>query len=160
VPAHDQQGPPVMIHPPILLGGAILGGLLLDYCLPRHRRGLRLPDGARRALAAGLVAGGGTFVALAMIELARAGTSAPTFKPSTALVTRGIYARTRNPIYLGALLVYPGLALFFTSPGMLLLWPVVMLVLEQGVVRREERYLERLFGEAYRRYRARVARWL
>jgi protein-S-isoprenylcysteine O-methyltransferase Ste14 len=58
------------------------------------------------------------------------------------------------------MLALVGLAIAFDS-----LWPLVTLVpfalvIRYGVVAREEAYLERTFGEVYRRYRARVRRWL
>jgi protein-S-isoprenylcysteine O-methyltransferase Ste14 len=89
-----------------------------------------------------------------------AGTNIPPSLPTTALVTDGIYTRTRNPFYLGSTLVYCGLAVAAGS-----LWAIVLLVpllwvINVGVIAREERYLERRFGEAYRTYKGRVRRWV
>jgi protein-S-isoprenylcysteine O-methyltransferase Ste14 len=80
--------------------------------------------------------------------------------PTTTIVDTGPYRFTRNPIYLGIFLGLVGLAIAFDS-----LWPLVTLVpftlvIRYGVVAREEAYLERKFGHAYRRYRSRVRRWL
>ena len=58
------------------------------------------------------------------------------------------------------MLVYFGLAIVLTSVWVLLLLIPVLLILQRGVVEREEAYLERQFGEAYRKYKARVPRWL
>jgi protein-S-isoprenylcysteine O-methyltransferase Ste14 len=57
-------------------------------------------------------------------------------------------------------LIYLGVVCATASLGALVLLPVVILVMEFGVIRREERYLEHRFGEAYRAYKARVRRWL
>jgi protein-S-isoprenylcysteine O-methyltransferase Ste14 len=57
-------------------------------------------------------------------------------------------------------LIYLGVVCATASLGALVLLPVVILVMEVGVIRREERYLERRFGEAYRAYKSRVRRWL
>jgi len=55
---------------------------------------------------------------------------------------------------------YFGLAIVLTSAWMLLLLIPVLVILQRGVVEREEAYLEGKFGEAYRKYQARVPRWL
>lgn len=80
--------------------------------------------------------------------------------PSAALVTRGPYRFTRNPMYVGLALLYTGTALGFGLSWSLLLLPVVMMSVYHLVIIREERYLERKFGAAYTRYKAQVRRWL
>jgi len=75
-------------------------------------------------------------------------------------VTTGPFRWSRNPLYLAILIIYVGTTLVVDA-----LWPFVLLVplialLEWGVIRREERYLARTFGEPYEAYRARVRRWL
>ena len=67
---------------------------------------------------------------------------------------------TRNPIYIGFVLAYFGLAIILTSLWVLLLLIPVLVILQRGVVEREEAYLGRQFGDAYRKYQARVPRWL
>ena len=99
-------------------------------------------------------------MAAGMRRFAAAGTSVPTVRPSTALVTTGIYAWTRNPIYLGLTAIYAGLAIASNAWWAVLLLLPVLVILQVGVVSREERYLERRFGDAYRDYRTRVRRWL
>ena len=58
------------------------------------------------------------------------------------------------------LTTFPGLAIMLTSLWVLLLLIPVLIILQRGVVAPEEAYLERQFGEAYRKYKARVPRWL
>lgn len=89
-----------------------------------------------------------------------AGTSVLPVRPSTALVVAGPYRLTRNPMYLGMLLLYAGIACWLGLVWPLLLAPLLVWVMQRAVIQREERYLERKFGEAYRQYRARVRRWL
>jgi protein-S-isoprenylcysteine O-methyltransferase Ste14 len=67
---------------------------------------------------------------------------------------------TRNPIYLGMVLGLIGLAIAFNSLWLLMTLVPFALVIRYGVITREEAYLERKFGDGYRRYRARVRRWL
>lgn len=82
------------------------------------------------------------------------------FKPATKLVTSGIYGWTRNPMYLGMALIYAGIAILFDSILALALLPLVLAIIQTNVIAREEVYLERRFGDAYRDYKRRVRRWI
>jgi protein-S-isoprenylcysteine O-methyltransferase Ste14 len=81
-------------------------------------------------------------------------------RPARQLVITGPYRRSRNPMFVGFVGLYLGLALMLNMAWPLVLLPVVILLLNATVVRHEERYLERLFGASYRDYCARVPRWL
>ena len=96
----------------------------------------------------------------AIDTMTRAGTNVPTNRPTTAIVESGPYRFTRNPIYLGMFGGLIGLGIAFDNPWLLLLMVLFALVIRYGVVAREEAYLERMFGDAYRGYRRRVRRWL
>src|SRR5262249_44808441 len=80
--------------------------------------------------------------------------------PTTALVVDGIYGRTRNPLYLGGTLVYLGLSVAAGSLWSIVLMVPLLWVINVGVIAREERYLERKFGDVYRAYKRRVRRWV
>ena len=71
-------------------------------------------------------------------------------------MTSGIHGWTRNPIYLGMFLVYGGIGIAARSPWTLVLTLPLAITIRYGVVAREEAYLERRFGDAYRDYKARV----
>ncbi len=88
------------------------------------------------------------------------GTTPNPYKPTTAIVTSGPYQITRNPMYLSMALFYLGLTLIFNALWPLLLFPLILVVMTYGVIRREERYLERKFGEVYVDYKSRVRRWI
>jgi protein-S-isoprenylcysteine O-methyltransferase Ste14 len=79
---------------------------------------------------------------------------------STVLVRDGLYRVTRNPIYIGLILLYFGLSIVLTSVWVLLLLVPAVIVLHRGVVKREEDYLDWKFGEDYRYYVRQVPRWL
>jgi protein-S-isoprenylcysteine O-methyltransferase Ste14 len=149
----------VAIKPPFLFLGALALGCLLSLVFP-------IPPGLGGANKLALLTGF-TFVvvgfalgALSVRNFRLAGTSVVPGEPSAALVTTGPYAITRNPIYVGFVLAYFGLAIMLTSLWVLLLLIPVLIILQRGVVVREEAYLERQFGDAYRKYKARVPRWL
>jgi len=89
-----------------------------------------------------------------------AGTNISPLKPSISLVTSGPYRFSRNPLYVALTLIYAGLTMLLNSWwGFLLLAPVLS-VLHIGVVRREEAYLERKFGDEYPAYKGSVRRYI
>jgi protein-S-isoprenylcysteine O-methyltransferase Ste14 len=92
--------------------------------------------------------------------MARAGTSFRTERPTTAIVTAGPFRYSRNPIYVALTLLYLGIGMVLNALWVLLLIVPVIAVMQRGVIAREERYLERKFGDEYRRYQVRVRRWL
>lgn len=149
----------VAIKPPILF----LAALALGYALTRYvpiGPGLASPNGT--ALATGLifVIGGFALAFFAARRFRLAGTSVIPGEPASTLVTAGIYRVTRNPMYIGFILLYFGLSIILTSVWILLLLIPVVLILHRGVVLREEAYLARKFGDDYTRYAERVPRWL
>ncbi|MFO7477172.1 MAG: isoprenylcysteine carboxylmethyltransferase family protein [Methyloceanibacter sp.] len=149
----------VAIKPPFLFLGALVLGCLLSWVFPLGP-GLGRPNTLALMTGLGFVLIGLGLAVASVRSFRAAGTSVVPGEPSTALVVTGPYAVTRNPIYVGFVLAYFGLAILLTSFWVLLLLIPVLIVLRRGVVEREEAYLERQFGDAYRRYQARVPRWL
>ncbi len=145
----------VFAPPPLIFGTALLGGLALGALTDRNDRGRAVVRGI------GVLAliGGAVIGAAAIAELKRVGTNLSPFEPTTALCTSGIFARTRNPAYVGATSIYIGIALLARSIPAFVLLPVALAMMDSGVVDREERYLEKKFGATYKTYRAEVARW-
>lgn len=77
-----------------------------------------------------------------------------------AMMVTGPFARSRNPLYVGLLVLYLGLALLLPSVWALVLWPVAVVLVDWGAIRPEERFLHARFGPAYDEYAGRVRRWL
>lgn len=77
-----------------------------------------------------------------------------------ALIVDGPYRFTRNPLYLSLALIYAGLALVLASLWSLALLVPVLVVIDNHAITKEERYLERRFGNEYLHYRERVRRWI
>jgi protein-S-isoprenylcysteine O-methyltransferase Ste14 len=103
----------------------------------------------------------GLLIGVAGVQGLRAsGTNISTDLPATALVVDGIYRWSRNPLYLAMTLAYVGLAIAAGSAWAIMLLIPLLVVMNIGVISREERYLEREFGDAYRAYTSRVRRWL
>ncbi|AOF52470.1 isoprenylcysteine carboxyl methyltransferase [Rodentibacter caecimuris] len=79
---------------------------------------------------------------------------------TTRLVTSGIFQITRNPMYLSLLLILVSWALWL---GHLLAWSGVIIfifLMNRFQISREEIYLEKKFGDTYRRYKSKVRRWI
>jgi protein-S-isoprenylcysteine O-methyltransferase Ste14 len=149
----------VIARPPFLFLAALLLGLASDHLLPVP---FAVP---KRDLVHWLIAGSVILIGLALAaagirNFSHAATPVPTYRPVRALVTTGIHGWSRNPIYLGMFLVYGGIGLAARSPWTLLLTLPLAITVRYGVVAREEAYLERRFGDAYRDYKGRVRRWL
>ncbi len=142
--------------PPLIYLGALAIGFALAVVLgfTKITAPVRLPVGVL------LVVAGSSLLAGVVTRFRRAHTEIDPYRPTTAIVTSGPFRRTRNPAYLGMALVYSGIA--FLSGA---LWAFVPLLgaiaaIDRGVIAREERYLERKFGNADTDYKRQVRRWL
>ncbi len=151
--------PGVIAPPPLLVVAAIVLGLLLDGLFPAYVIAVLLPHGDHRLVGSVLLVAAILLTIPAMRAFRSAGTRPEPWKPATALVTDGIFHFLRNPMYVGMLLFVAGLAFLTASDWMLVMTIVLAVVLHIGVVRREERYLDAKFGEAYRRYCESVPRY-
>jgi protein-S-isoprenylcysteine O-methyltransferase Ste14 len=115
---------------------------------------------SRWIVASSLVLVGVALAVAAIRNFSRAATPVPTNVPTRALVTVDIHGWSRNPIYVGFFLIYIGIGIAARSPWILILTLPLAVTIRYGVIAREEAYLERRFGDAYRDYKTRVRRWL
>ena len=148
--------PDVRIPPPLIYVAGFVLGLALERFLPV----LVLPKIPSRVAALLCIAVGVTIAAWSVGLFRREHTSFVPIKPTTTLVIYGPYRFTRNPMYLGLVCVYLGIALWFGIFWALILLPAVMALIQRYVIIREEQYLERKFGGAYLKYKADVRRWI
>ena len=156
-PAETQQDTAGVVAPPplIYLAGLVVG-IVLDALLPEGS----LPWPIRWVLGGVLAVAGIGLLASFNTAFTRRGTAVEPWKPTTAIVTTGPYRLTRNPAYLGMALTYVGIALMSDALWVLLPLPVVLAVIDRAVIAREERYLERKFGEEYLDFKRRRRRWV
>jgi len=87
-------------------------------------------------------------------------TTDPTKPHASSMVTWGVYALSRNPMYLGGLIMLLGWAIFLSSALALLFLPAYVLYISRFQIAPEERVLSSLFGQPYAAYQLRVRRWL
>ena len=148
--------PNVWPWPPFLLLAAVLLTYLVDRVVPLDVSG----GSAVRALGIAVFIGGLAIDVWASITLQRAKTTILPHKKSDALVTDGPYAWSRNPIYLGNLLILSGIGLVLGSWWYVIFVPVLAAVTHILAIAREERHLKANFPEEWAAYSGRVRRWL
>ncbi len=145
-----------MVHPPIvalmfIVIAYLLGRFIpLPFVAPMFLRNIGLT-----LTFVGFLLGIGAF-----IEFRKALTTLDPHGSVKQLVTSGIYRFTRNPIYLGFLLMVIGLPLHSGVYWGIIMAPFYMMTMTRLVIDREEVYLERKFGKTYASYKSRVRRWL
>jgi protein-S-isoprenylcysteine O-methyltransferase Ste14 len=149
----------VIAPPPLIFLAALLAGLAADR-LMSWRFAIPAGDPVHWAVAAALILIGLALFAAGIRDFLRAATPVSTRAPTATLVTSGAHGLSRNPIYVAMFLVYAGIGVAARSPSVFVLAAPLALIIRYGVVAREEAYLERRFGDAYRDYRARVRRWV
>ena len=143
-------------YPPLLYLGLILAGWGLNHVVP-------LPIGHTpwlRALGLKIIVGAVGLGVWAIATFHRAGTTHHPMRDASAIVTRGPYRFTRNPMYLALSIATLGAGLALNSWWLVILLPIGMALMTVYVIQREERRLEAHFGDSYRAYLARVRRWL
>ncbi len=142
--------------PPLIFLAAFVIGMAADQVQPLPI----MPFGLQYGLAAVFAAVAFCLVVWAAPAFQRHDTSVHVHRPTTCLITTGAYARSRNPLYVALSMLYIALAVAYDSVWAVAMAPVAIAVLHWGVVLREERYLDRKFGDAYRQYCRSVRRWL
>ena len=155
--SHDIiDNPSVIAFPPLIYAVPMAVGILLHALFPMNL----LPP-----VLANVVGGLSFILAVILAVLAsrtmrQAGTNVNPSQPTTAIVSDGPFRFTRNPLYLSLTLLYSSISLLANALWPMLMLPIVLIIIERGVIAREERYLEDKFGEEYTHYKARVRRWI
>jgi protein-S-isoprenylcysteine O-methyltransferase Ste14 len=148
--------PGVIAPPPLIYIGGLTAGFLLQALLPSTP----VPDVVAWSLGGVLIIAGSALGRSFFRALRRAGTPVSPYSHTTTLVTTGPYRLSRNPGYLGMALAYAGVAVLTEALWALVPLVVILIVIDRGVIAREERHLEHEFGEQYQRYKQRTRRWL
>jgi protein-S-isoprenylcysteine O-methyltransferase Ste14 len=148
-----------VIFPPVIPYSMLIVACVLQWLAPL---GLLVHVGQMSRIVAGTVvfAAGIAIMVAGQRAMSRHGTNVNPLRPTTVLVTDGVFNYTRNPLYAGISVALCGVGLIFALDWVLVLIAPSCILLHFAVVRREEIYLERKFGDEYRRYRARVPRYL
>ncbi len=158
MPDNEKDAPGVIVFPPLLALIVLVAGAILDWLFPLAIISV-VPVAPRAVVGAALFALGLTIALMGERAFRRVGTNVNPFRPALSLAGQGIYARLRNPMYLGMGLIVLGIVVGFGLEWTFLLLIAGAFVMHYGVVLREERYLERKFGDDYRAYKKTVPRY-
>ena len=153
---YERDNPGIKVPPPLIYLLSLIVGLLLD----RRLHLPFLPSAMRRIIGWPLIGGGVLLGGWFRKTMGDVDAPVRTDRPVPRLTTEGPFRYSRNPAYLGLAMIYAGIAALRNSLWAIVLLPLVLIVIQREVVGREERYLERTFGEEYRAYKARVRRWV
>ena len=152
----DAPGIHKNVHPPVVAMGFIIAGLLMGYLVPVLAGMPPIVKNIGLGLTfVGFLCGVGAF-----LEFRKARTTLDPHGAVKALVKTGIYRFTRNPIYLGFLLMVIGFPLAYGSLWGLVVSPIFMATLSRLVIEKEEAYLEKKFKGEYTDYSSKVRRWV
>jgi len=152
----EQDNPGIRVPPPLIYLAPLVSGLLLD----RRFHVPFLPRGMARTLGWALLSSGVVLAGWFLRTMQSADTSIRTDKAVSSLATGGPFRYTRNPGYLSLAMIYAGIAARRNALWAIFLLPLALLVIQREVIGREERYLERAFGEEYLNYKTSVRRWV
>lgn len=144
------------LWPPVAIGTPLLVGWLATSLLgdPVDLGGWRLPLGWALVLAFAGWNGWSLWL------FRRHETGLLPGQATSTMIESGPYRLSRNPLYLGLLVLYVGLALLAPTVWALVLFPAAVLLVRWGAIRPEEQYLRERFGATYDDYTRRVRRWL
>ena len=155
--SNDQpDNPGIKVPPPLIY----LLPLLLGSILNRKAHLPFFPSGVVRIVGWPLIGCGALIAGWWRKTMREADAPVRTDRPVPRLTTAGPSAYSRNPAYLYLAMIYAGIAALRNSLWAILFLPLVLYVIQREVIGREDRYLERTFGEEYLAYKARVRRWV
>ena len=99
------------------------------------------------------------FIVLARREFAYFSQPTDPGHPTSRIINTGVFAISRNPLYLGGVIIFLGLALALNIPWALVTLLLSIILCHYVLIVPEERYLAAKFGEEYKEYAASVHRW-
>lgn len=152
----DSKGPAVKCPPPLIFIGCLAAGFGVQQILP-VTLGLALWG---KLIGTAVFSYAAVMLLLLLSRYVRAKTHIEPWKPTTTLLTSGLYAHTRNPIYLMFCLLNIGVGLYFNSLWVTLSFIPSAWLVYHVAIRKEEAYLLRKFGTRYSEYKNSTRRWL
>lgn len=147
------------IPPPLLFVATFLAGAGLQRLAPLGTLPASLAGAAR-------FAGFGLIVVALLLMLSSVGmflgsrTTLIPFGNASRLIASGPYRITRNPMYVGLVLLYVGVAGVLSEPWALILLPMPVLIIHRIVIPFEEKRMLEIFGDTFASYCDRVRRWI
>ena len=154
--ANDRKGAAVKFPPPLIFLGFILVSAIIDYFYPLSFI-TAMPS---KILGYGVIIVALLIVFIASRSFKKVKTNIEPWKPTSKIVSEGVFAYSRNPIYLAFALVPIGHGIILGSVGILLSLIPAVICTYFVAIKKEEQYLEQKFGSEYLDYKTKVRRWL
>ena len=154
----QNDNPGVYIPPPLLYVATFFTAILIQRCLPFSS--VFFHTAPSKLVGSIIILTGLVFTISALRQFFQTKNTLVTIKPANSLQTTGIYSVSRNPMYINLLLLYTGMSFIIGNWWNLILLPLLILIVQEYVIKREEKYLERSFGQPYFDYKAKVRRWI
>lgn len=154
----QKDHPGVYFPPPLLYVAIFLISVLMEQLITIDQSFFYSTTGLIAAVV--FIIAGFALMLPAVITFFQTKNSLIPIKAATSLQTSGVYAFSRNPMYLGLLLIYVGLAFLLGNWWTLLFVPLLVVLINKLIILKEENYLERAFGSAFIEYKKKVRRWL
>ncbi|MDP6981215.1 MAG: isoprenylcysteine carboxylmethyltransferase family protein [Myxococcota bacterium] len=156
--AESERGAAVRFPPPFVPVIALVVGAVIQAfvgALPNP-----LTGSSRYFIGGALLVTGVAILISANGHFRRTGQDPKPWKVSPELLGSGVYAWTRNPMYLSMGVLQAALGILFDNMWVVLLVPVTWFTIYHIAIRHEETYLEDKFGGPYSEYKDKVRRWL
>lgn len=151
----DKKGPAVKFPPPLIFVALWLMGYLLQQVIP-----VRFGVGQwGQIIGPSLILISLASLLALLVSYWRNKTAIEPWKPTRHIITTGLYAWSRNPIYTSLCLLTIGVGVFFNSLWILLSFIPAAVLVYYTAIKKEEAYLEKKFAADYLRYKAKVRRW-
>ena len=154
--ANDRKGAAVKFPPPLIFLGFILVSAIIDYFYPLSFD-TAMPS---KMLGYGVIIVALLIVFIASRSFKKVKTNIEPWKPTSKIVSEGVFAYSRNPIYLAFALVPIGLGIILGSVWILLSFIPAVICTYFVAIKKEEQYLEQKFGSEYLDYKTKGRRWL
>lgn len=153
-----KNSPGVFIPPPLLFVAVFLIAVLLQKYIPLKINFFRLTFS--KIIGVVFILLGVVFGFPALRNFFKTKNTVITFKPANSLQSTGIYSISRNPMYVGMVLLYTGISFLIGGLWNFILIPLLVLIVQEYVIKREEKYLTHRFGDRYLDYKLKVRRWI
>jgi len=152
----NKDHPRVIAPPPVIALIIIFAGFAAGLIKSLHF----INGTARYSAGAALLAVSLIIILWSSFKFKKAGTNVDVRKPATSIVTDGLYAYSRNPIYVGLVIFLFAVSVLLNNLWIMIFIPAFVIIMRRGVIEREELYLEEKFGAEYTDYKKRVRRWI
>ena len=155
---NKKDNPGVYIPPPIIYILTFLTAVFIQKKVPINN--MFFNQRLTKYIGLGFLIIASFFVVRSLRQFFISKNSLVTIKPALSLQTNGIYSITRNPMYVGLAIVYLGISCFIGNWWNIIFFPLLILIVQEYIIKREEKYLVRRFGQEYIDYKTKVRRWL